>query len=342
MNFQNAYKVYKLRDWVPLDKIDFMTIAFNPLAIDLIETHIEKIYDTSLLFNNNNAKHIVEKLFNISEYNEVCWQAISSSEEYATIIEENFQYIIDSWMFLSRYQFGKNPGIVHLMENFIKRDFHPQCVLDLLDGLFQNPNPKVIPIIEKYMNRITPDMFLQNVYQSPHLHYFIDKGIVSMNQDVINNMDDSNKRLLSSNSCNKIIMLLDNNQKLIDWPSLCMNKNPRAIKIIEKNLHKLDSKCWSLLSINQNAIHILENNVEKVNWDALLYNQNAGHLLDQRQNIETIDWETFSANPAMFEVDYNYLKQRMKNTFAEELIANRFHPKNMDKWFSWGFDENMV
>ena len=41
----------------------------------------------------------------------------------------------------------------------------------------------------------------------------------------------------------------------------------------------------------------------------------------------------------MFEVDYNYLRERMKNTFAEELIANRFHPKNMDKWVSWGFDE---
>jgi len=27
----------------------------------------------------------------------------------------------------------------------------------------------------------------------------------------------------------------------------------------------------------------------------------------------------------------------MKNTFAEELMINRFHPKNFNKWSDWGF-----
>ena len=29
----------------------------------------------------------------------------------------------------------------------------------------------------------------------------------------------------------------------------------------------------------------------------------------------------------------------MKETIAEDLMKNRFHPKHMDKWFSWGQEE---
>jgi hypothetical protein len=32
------------------------------------------------------------------------------------------------------------------------------------------------------------------------------------------------------------------------------------------------------------------------------------------------------------------MRLRMKPV-AEELIANRFHPRNFDKWIGWGFDE---
>ena len=37
-------------------------------------------------------------------------------------------------------------------------------------------------------------------------------------------------------------------------------------------------------------------------------------------------------------INYQFFKNRMKNTFAEELMMNRFHPSNADKWVDWGFD----
>jgi hypothetical protein len=43
-----------------------------------------------------------------------------------------------------------------------------------------------------------------------------------------------------------------------------------------------------------------------------------------------------SANPSIFTYDYVELKQRMKETVAEDLMKNRFHPRNMDKWVGWG------
>ena len=41
-------------------------------------------------------------------------------------------------------------------------------------------------------------------------------------------------------------------------------------------------------------------------------------------------------NPSIFTYDYNALKNRMKNTIAEDLMKNRFHPKHMSKWYGWG------
>jgi hypothetical protein len=43
-------------------------------------------------------------------------------------------------------------------------------------------------------------------------------------------------------------------------------------------------------------------------------------------------------NPSIFEYDYEAMRLRMKPV-AEELMANRFHPRNFDKFVSWGFDE---
>ena len=43
-------------------------------------------------------------------------------------------------------------------------------------------------------------------------------------------------------------------------------------------------------------------------------------------------------NSSIFEYDYEEMKKRM-NIVAEELIANRFHPRNFDKFVSWGFED---
>ena len=45
-----------------------------------------------------------------------------------------------------------------------------------------------------------------------------------------------------------------------------LSSNLNAIHILEKNLDKVN---WSNLSFNQNTIHILEKNLDKVNWKIL-------------------------------------------------------------------------
>ncbi len=45
-------------------------------------------------------------------------------------------------------------------------------------------------------------------------------------------------------------------------------------------------------------------------------------------------------NPNIFAYDYEAIKNAMYKEcgFVEELMANRFHPKNMGMWNGWGFE----
>ena len=94
---------------------------------------------------------------------------------------------------------------------------------------------------------------------------------------------------------------------------------------------------WSALSQNPNAIHLLEQNPDKIDWDYLSRNENAIHLLEQNQ--DKIWWDYLSLNPNIFEYDYQAMKDHMYGSgICEELMANRFHPDNMHKFAGWGFE----
>ena len=57
-----------------------------------------------------------------------------------------------------------------------------------------------------------------------------------------------------------------------DVTDLCLSINPNAIHIHENDLDKVD---WCNLSRNPNAIRILENNFDNTNWRYLSWNPNA-------------------------------------------------------------------
>ena len=122
------------------------------------------------------------------------------------------------------------------------------------------------------------------------------------------------------------IPYLKKNLDKVNWNSL--SRNPAAISILQQNQDKIN---WYLLSENPAAIHMLEANPEKIKWSNLCRNSAAIHIL--QQNTDKIDWSILSQNPAIYEYDY----KNMTQPFTEELMANRFHPNNVDKFESWGF-----
>jgi hypothetical protein len=86
------------------------------------------------------------------------------------------------------------------------------------------------------------------------------------------------------------------------------------------------------LSTNPNALSLLEQNQDKIDWRKLSRNPNAISLL--KENQDKIWWEYLSYNPNIMEIicdlDYDTMKQTMQ-LFAEELTAYVFHPLRMNK-----------
>ena len=70
------------------------------------------------------------------------------------------------------------------------------------------------------------------------------------------------------------VFIVDEN---VDWIYLSFNPNPIAIHILEQNLDQVD---WYGLSSNPSAIHILEKNLDKVDWNCLSLNPNAIRILE--------------------------------------------------------------
>ena len=66
--------------------------------------------------------------------------------------------------------------------------------------------------------------------------------------------------------------------------------NKNAIKILEQNWNRIN---WYILSFNENAIHLLKD-YDKINWSFLSKNKNAIELLEA--NLDKINWNYLSMN----------------------------------------------
>jgi len=81
-------------------------------------------------------------------------------------------------------------------------------------------------------------------------------------------------------------------------------------------LEKLD---FEYLSLNPNAIFILEKNINKINWYLLSKNPNAIDLLNH--HINKIDWYSLSTNPnAIFYFRFTKIKTPYKFFIHEKFI----------------------
>ena len=62
-------------------------------------------------------------------------------------------------------------------------------------------------------------------------------------------------------------------------------------------------------------------------------NINAIDLL--KENPDKIDWIELSRNPNIFTYDYEKMRENML-LFKEDLMKERFHPRNLRKFGLWG------
>ena len=86
----------------------------------------------------------------------------------------------------------------------------------------------------------------------------------------------------------------------------------------------------SLSDIHLFTIHLLEQNMDNVNWVGLSENPNAIHIL--KKNINKINWHWIYKNSnaihMLFTYDYLLMKKKM-SLFAENLAQYVFHPSRL-------------
>lgn len=316
MQYMDIQNVYKLKDWIHESNLLIEAITMNPCEgaakifkkLDSNFNH-DKYLLNSKLIRYINKEHPYKNLcYNTSEWareivllNPRIWSFCNFSSNCAEWVEDMFKDRPDliDWNVIA-----VNPSkwaCEKINQRVEKRN--PKVFLDLYN-LFLNPSDWAGELIQKHS--MTPVWYL-----------------------------------LSSNPAKWAGEMFENNYDKISYIRLSRNPAEWARKILEKNSNRIDYK---MLSINPAiwAKEILEKNPEKIEYDWLSSNHSEWAVDMMEQNMKKqpwkIHWFHLSSNPHIFTYDYEFLRKRMRHTFAEELMQNRFHPRNIHKFASWGFE----
>jgi len=78
----------------------------------------------------------------------------------------------------------------------------------------------------------------------------------------------------------------------IQWCELVKSPNYNTLCFIEKHIDILDNDCLKKLSRNPFAIHILERNIDKINWNSFVYNPNCMNTINKNIDIcfASLNW----------------------------------------------------
>ena len=308
--------MYKLRDWISLDKLNMENLCLNPHpeAVHLIQLHLDKMTKTSWKFlsynpnaielleknpsrihwrclsENPNAVHILEK-----NPDKIYWSLLSLNQSAIHLLKQNEDKI--DWDYLS-----KNPGAIQLLENN----------LDKVDWIEINQNPGAIGLLKKNPENIEWDYLSKNP---------------------------------------GTIRLLEKNLDKVNWNLLC--KNPNAVHLIKKHLDKIDP-VWLSDNPDPDAFQIFKDYfdtevktkyqisrenlelMEIIDWGSVNENPYSMELLKENQNM--VYWRFIWSNPGIFEYDYPRMKETNSN-LLEELVSVVFHPRNMPCFNSLGLEE---
>jgi hypothetical protein len=171
-------------------------------------------------------------------------------------------------------------------------------ILNMMSIALNKPKAK----LKKFCKYLS--VFEENIHLTPKsIANKINGPICNLAQDVRSIILDKFAEILPS----KYVLLDWIDKGKLDWMSLSVN--PNAIDLLEENYNEID---WNWLSINPNAIDLLKENYDKINWYELSTNPNAIDLLkkqikyektltkEQYNNLEfneKINWYELSANP---------------------------------------------
>lgn len=255
--------------------------------------------------------------------------------------------------------------------NWLER--HPHHIS--WSGLSINPHPTAVDWLKDNSDKI--DLYMLQNNENPdafalfHAHcscYPISSRYLKMakNPAAFALLEQRKDELIGNKGCgydfdeylclnpdDRVIEWYNEHPECICWESLCTNPCDAAVRLIlkqaDQDMHVLDLHIQSLVkNPRREILHLVISR-----WSAWTWTQdgNQGEYSDHIDNKCMI-----TMNPAIFKgYDYHlhrlfgskawdyrpFLKNKMMASgLAEELMANRFHPRNMHLWQGWGHEDD--
>ena len=225
--YKTIFKIkYVLRDWIPIEKLDWPRLSSNPNAIELLKANSDKI-DWLWLSSNPNAMELLKE-----NYENIDWKQLSknTNPEAIELLRENPKNI--NWMRLS-----SNPSAIELLKKTPEK----------IDWRELSRNINAIELLEGNLGKIN----------------WIALSI-NPNNRAIELLKANPKKIdwiqLSKNQA--AIKLLKENLNDIDWYALSRNSNLEAIELLKANPEKI---YWNWLSENPNAVELLKERIAEEN-----------------------------------------------------------------------------
>jgi len=239
---------YVLKNWIPINKLQWNMISKNPNAIELLKANPTKINWAPLSKNPNAIKLLKEN------YKKIDWDWLSRNSNAIELLKANPEKI--NWGGLSA-----NPAAIELLREKIEdeKDIGEDALINLdredkINWPDLSINPNAIELLKENENKI-------------------DWTFLSLNPNAIEllkaNPNEIEWAYLSANPNPEAIELLKANPEEIDWIEL--SGNPNAIELLKANPTKIN---WGGLSSNPNpdAIELLKANPKNIDWFKLSAN----------------------------------------------------------------------
>ena len=354
--------VYKLLDWIDINKLYWDGLSRNPNAINLLKNNIDKVCIICLLVNPNvlDIIHLIdvtllEKCLNrfsksgtnrlfqninaiklLKNYpDKIDWCSLSSNPDAIQLLKTKYPDKID-WNCLS---LNRNPEAIKLLkQNPNKINWELLCY---------NSNDEAIELIKEnpkkinwhYLSKNTNTKAIELLKENPKKINWCELTL-NPNSEAIKLLKENPKkiswRILSDNSNPEAIDLLKTYpvHKTLVYDDLAMNVSDRAIELLIENIDKLTDLGWHVLSYNTNskAIQLLKNNLNKLDDECrdLSYNKNPDIMDLLKDNQHLIYWDGLSDNPNIFQLDYEQMKKNFE-PLAKEIIEVSCHPERIGR-----------
>jgi hypothetical protein len=306
-SMDSVYDYYKLKKYIDPKRLYWWQLVLNKDAVPFIEKHINVLTteDLKKLSRNPFAVDMLKR-----HISKISWNDFVNNPNAIHVIEDNIDLCFSSLDWKGRVDLLRHPNFIHIIKENNDKIIDKLLCNNCLSILVKKKDPIYINLFDQYMKKY-PEKIKNGTYlwddlcENPIAVYIIEQNLHRLTHYL--------------------------------WQLLATNIN--ATHIVEKNLDKLDEWGWRNLSENPNAIHILEKNRDKINWHSLSANPNSIIIFEKFPEKITsysfIDYENFSINSCIFELDKDAIRKRC-SIYKEELIAYALHPSRINNYLQQG------